>query len=148
MPWIIETEIRAVLPLNGFWFAPFSSETGKIDPNIVSVGEHRDRLARRNIKAWLQSVGLPYHSPHKFRHGHIHFGNTHANNIEDFKAVSMNVMHSSMKITDEFYSNINDDGVGKKISALRENTIKSDDNREVLNLLHEFIEWRRATHVM
>ena len=32
-----DDEVRAILPPNGFWFAPLSPETGKIDANIVSV---------------------------------------------------------------------------------------------------------------
>lgn len=74
----------------------------------ASIGEHRATLARRNIKEWIESRGLPYHSPQKFRHGHIHYCLEHAKDIVDFKAISMNAMHSSMEITDEFYSNLND----------------------------------------
>jgi len=98
---------------------PLSPETGKIDPNIVSIGEHRSTLARRNIKDFIDSKGLPYHSPHKFRHGHIQYGLTHSESIADYKAVSMNVMHSSMEITDEFYSNLKDGEIQSRISGLK-----------------------------
>ncbi len=136
-----DDEVRAILPPNGFWFAPFSSDTGRIDANIISIGEHRDRVARRNIKAWLQSVGLCYHSPHKFRHGHIHYGSAHAKTIEDFKAVSMNAMHSSMKITDEFYSNLNDSEVQNRISGLNKENQPSEGSE--LELFREFINWKK-----
>ena len=103
-----DDEIRAILPLNGLWFAPLSPETGSIDPSVVSMGDHRSTLARRSIKVFIGSKGLPYHSPHKFRHGHIQYGLAHSESIAEYKAVSMNVMHSSMEITDQFYSNLND----------------------------------------
>ncbi len=136
-----DSEIRSILPLNGFWFAPLSPEPGKIDPSIVSIGEHRSTLARKNIKAWIESNGLPYHSPHKFRHGHIHYGLEHSKDIEDYKAVSLNVMHSSMKITDEFYSNINDREIKNRISELSKKSQLSEDDD--LELFRQFLKWKK-----
>ena len=105
--------------------------------------EHRDRLARRNIKALLTSVGLPYHSPNKFRHGHIHYGSAHAKTIEDYKAVSMNVMHSSMKITDEFYSNLNDGEVQNRIGSLGNDKRTNQEGQAAIDLFKEFLAWKQ-----
>ena len=110
---------------------------------MISVGEHRDRLARRNIKAWLDNVGLPYHSPHKFRHGHIHYGSAHAKTIEDFKAVSMNAMHSSMKITDEIYSNLNDSEIQNRIDSLGKDGRPNNVDQDVIDLFKEFLDWKQ-----
>lgn len=66
-------------------------------------------ITRKKLNTWLEKVGLPYHSPHKFRHGHVHFGQAHSKTQEDYKAVSQNVMHSTTGITDQFYSNMDDD---------------------------------------
>lgn len=118
-----DDEVRSILPPNGFWFAPLSPETGQIDPSVIEVGEHRTNLATRNFKQWLAQQELPYHSPHKFRHGHIHFGMAHSQNIGQYKAVSMNAMHSSMKITDQFYSVLQDDELKNKIGALNSKPI-------------------------
>lgn len=116
-----DDEVRSILPLDGFWFAPLSPETGQIDASIIEVGEHRINLARRSFKQWLEQQGLPYHSPHKFRHGHVHYGLAHSQNISDYKAVSMNAMHSSMEITDQFYSVLQDDEIKNRIGALNRN---------------------------
>ena len=137
-----DEEIRKVLPSNGFWFAPISPQTGKIDAAITSIGEHRINLARRNIKAWLENVGLPYHSPHKFRHGHVQFGSAHAKTHADYKAVSLNVMHSSVGITDQFYSNISDEEVHNRIGLLTNGEQKESEDQETLRLLQEFLEWK------
>jgi len=94
------------------------------------------------MKVWLEAMGLPYHSPHKFRHGQVHHGNTLAKTIEDFKAVSMNAMHSSMKITDEFYANLNDDEVQKRIGALGADIQAREGERDLEDLLKEFIRWK------
>lgn len=136
-----DDEIRAVLPLNGLWFAPLSPETGEIDPAVVSIGEHRSTLARRNIRDWIKSKGLPYHSPHKFRHGHIQYGLSNSETIADYKAVSMNVMHSSMEITDAFYSNLKDGEIQNRISSLGKNTAPSNDDAVMIK---EFLEWRKT----
>jgi len=134
-----DNEIRSILPANGFWFAPLSPETGKIDQEIISIGEHRSTLARRNIKTWIEDNGLLYHSPHKFRHGHIHYGLEHAKDIADFKAVSLNAMHSSMEITDEFYSVLNNDELQNRISTLGKGHSEKNSNQEKISILKEWI---------
>lgn len=118
---IWDDEIRAVLPSTGFWFAPLSPVTGGIDTSAAQVGKHRITLARRDFQNWLKQENLPYHSPHKFRHGHIHYGLEHAKSTADYKAVSMNVMHANMEITDGFYSNLRDDEIQNRISTLGKN---------------------------
>jgi hypothetical protein len=69
-----DDEIWGILSPSGFWFAPFSPDNGQIDIVCKGIGEHRMAVARKNLQAWLKKVGLPYHSSHKFRHGHIHYG--------------------------------------------------------------------------
>ncbi|MCE9644456.1 MAG: site-specific integrase [Chloroflexi bacterium] len=138
-----DNEVRSALPPNGYWFAPLSNVTGKIEKNIVSIGEHRETIARRNIKEWLERVGLPYHSPHKFRHGHIHYGLANSKDVADYKAVSLNVMHSSMKITDQFYSVHNDDEVKKRIDSLSLPPQPASTEEEMIKLLRDFVLWRQ-----
>jgi integrase len=139
-----DDEIRAILPPNGFWFAPLSPDTGEIDLDAVSIGEHRETLARKNLKEWLNKVGLPYHSPHKFRHGHIHYGLAHSNNIADFKAVSMNAMHSSMEITDQFYSILNDSEVQNRINSFGKKEQKRGEDQDEFMQFQEFLAWKRS----
>jgi hypothetical protein len=102
-----------------------------------------DAMARRNLQAWLKRVGLPYHSPHKFRYGHIHYGLERSNTIADYKAVSLNVMHASMEITDEFYSNLDDVEIQKRISGLSNGEKKSNLDNEMMALLDEFFDWKK-----
>lgn len=136
-----DDEIRTILPPSGYWFAPLSPETGEIDNTVVSVGEHRSTLARRGMKEYQNSVGLSYHSPHKFRHGFVQYGAAHSRNIAEYKAVSMNVMHSSMKITDEFYSNLDDGEIKNRITALSNQ--KEDKEADELARYKRFLEWEK-----
>jgi len=63
-------------------------------------------------------AGLPYKSAHKFRHGHAVYGLQHAQTMADYKAVSMNLMHGDIKITDEIYAPILSDEVQQRINRL------------------------------
>ncbi len=135
-----DDEVRAVLSPKGFWFAPLSPDTGQIDLHVKSVGEHRAILAGRNIKEFLLNANLPYHSPHKFRHGHIHYGSARSKTIEDFKAISMNVMHSSMEITDQFYSNLSKGEVEDRIKALGNYSKQSNINVQSIDALIDLLQ--------
>lgn len=87
---------------------------------------------------------MSYHSPHKFRHGHTHYGSALAGTIEDFKAISMNVTHSSMKITDEFYSNLNDHEVQNRIGLLGKDDVKNKNDEEITSLIKDFLKWKES----
>lgn len=138
-----DRQVRAVLPENGFWFAPLSPDTGEIDPAATSIGQHRSTLATKNLRAWLIKVGLPYRSPHKFRHGHIQYGMKHSKTIEDYKAVSMNVMHSEISTTDEIYSRLKDEDIRGSISRISNNSgSKSSEKEEMFELFAEFLRWQ------
>ena len=57
-------------------------------------------------------------SAHKFRHGHAVYGLQHAQTMADYKAVSMNLMHEDIKVTDQIYAPILSDEVKHRISTL------------------------------
>lgn len=138
-----DREIREVLPENGFWFAPLLPDTGEIDPNCFEPNDTRSMIARRNLKDWLAKVGLPYHSPHKFRHGHVHYGQAHSKTQEDYKAISQNVMHSTTGITDQFYSNVDDETKKNLIDSM----FGKEQNKELSDQDYEefcqFLEWKK-----
>ena len=48
-------------------------------------------------------------------------------------------MHSRMKITDEFYSNLNDGEVQKRISSLGKDMPSKEEDQEILNVLQELL---------
>lgn len=121
-----DTEIRAVLPDNSFWFAPISPDTGELDPTITSIGESRHSRARRDLKEWLKKVGLPYHSPHKFRHGHAVYALKNSKDISALKAVSQNLMHANLSITDGVYGVLSGTDVKAEIGELGKKGVQSE----------------------
>ena len=70
---------------------------------------------------WLSKVGLPYHSPHKFRHGFAVYAIKHAKDMSDMKAISQNLMHANISITDGIYGVLSDTDIKNRITGLREN---------------------------
>jgi len=90
----------------------------------------------------MGKVGLPYHSPHKFRHGYTLYLNERAVTIADYKAESMSLLHSSMNITDGVYSLLGDKEIRDRISALgRDNPASAQNQGDTFTLFQEFLTW-------
>lgn len=66
--------------------------------------------------------------------------------MADFKAVSLNAMHSSIKTTDEFYSILKDQEVKNRISALGNNGSSSGNEKEELKQFREFLAWKNSKY--
>ncbi|MCJ7519131.1 MAG: hypothetical protein MUO42_05605 [Anaerolineaceae bacterium] len=123
-----------------------SHDSGEIDPNCMQTGLNRSNLLGKNSQPWLKINGLSYHSNHKFRHGHVHYGQARSKTQEDYKAVSQNVMHSTTGITDQFYSNIDDEEKKIKIDSMFDNQGKKEDQSEEYEEFLEFLAWKKASN--
>lgn len=133
-----DKEIRAVLPDNGLWFAPISPDTWELDIKGLYVGDSRQSGAGKDLKEWLQKVRLPYHSPHKFRHGHAVYALKNAKDIPALKAVSQNLMHANLSITDGIYGILSSTDVKGEIDKLGKfiPSGQSDDIQELKSLIN------------
>lgn len=139
-----DIEVREFLPEDGFWFAPLIPESGEIDPNNLTAKDSRVSLVQKNLQKFLRKYGLPERSPHKFRHGHIHYGQEHSRTQADYKAVSQNVMHSTTGITDQFYSNMNDEEKKKRIDLIFNDDFKKEQRSEEYKEFLQFLEWKKS----
>jgi len=88
------------------------------------------------LREWLSRVGLPYHSLHKFRHGNAVCSLDKSNDVADLKAVSQNLMHSSLSTTDGAYGALSGQAVGDKITNLGNKAVSGDipQSELILNL--------------
>ena len=136
--------VRSALPEHGYWFAPFSPDTGHIDTNNFSCPESRRSLLNRQLKQWQREHELHEYSPHKFRHGHIHYGNERALTYADFKAVSLNVMHSSTQVTDEFYSVLSVAELQNRIQNLGNQPEQAGSEDELFSKFKAFLKWQES----
>lgn len=120
--------VRHVLPDSAPWYAQLKPDTGEIDTSKLSPNDFRDGNLRINLKVWLDKVGLPYHSPHKFRHGHAVYGIQQAKDMADLKALSQNMMHDSLETTDKTYAFLDATDVKDRITQLGKPREHEDTN--------------------
>lgn len=144
-----DSRVRAVLPDDGYWFAPLSPFSGAIDPTVRSIGKYRAHRIRKDLRRWLEMVNLPYHSPHAFRHGHAVYAIKHAQDVGQLKAISQNLMHSNLNTTDGIYGILSERDVHQRISELgkKDPAGLSKSDETILNqlsrierLIDDFIE--------
>jgi len=113
-----DDEVRAVGP-DAMWFALLKRD-GKTWRPDQCPGEHRDDALRKRLCALCTRADVPYLSPHKLRRGHIVWASERCENIADYKAVSQNVMHNSINLTDTVYNGMPDALAMQRVSALIE----------------------------
>ncbi|MBI5841463.1 MAG: hypothetical protein HZB19_15300 [Chloroflexi bacterium] len=123
-----------------YWFAHVDPETGKILPGGDEAGKHRDVRARKDLQAWLGRVGLLYHSPHKFRHGHATYALKGAKDVPALKAISQNLMHKNLSVTDGVYAILSDFDVKEQITELGKTIAGSQNRDELIELLKQVLK--------
>jgi len=78
-------------------------------------------------------------SPHKFRNGHAVYGLKAARDVSDLKAVSMNLMHSTIGITDQIYAVPTDRDMQERIAKLGQEPTDRRGAGDVESLLREVL---------
>lgn len=119
--------IRPRLSPRCMWFAHID-RTGEILTGETAAGEGRRVILTRGIKAVCAKVGLRYFSPHKLRHGHVVYALKLVRDMAGLKAVSQNVMHSNVSITDGIYGQFTGDDVHDLIAGLSTTPQAGDTN--------------------
>ena len=130
-----------LLPMDT-WYAPIESRWGEQSLSLAEAGKNRNQALNRRLKLLFDKTNLPYKSAHKFRHGHAVFGLLHADSPADYKAVSMNLMHSDIKVTDSIYAILPDQDVKARIARLASNTKAQSEDE-----LHQFIKTMNKAEV-
>ena len=77
---------------------------------------------------------MTYHSPHKFRHGFAVYALKRARDVPALKAVSQNLMHQNLTITDGVYGILSETDVRVQIARLGDESL-SDKTQEVGELI-------------
>lgn len=112
-----DARVRAELPASALWYATLTSDGMKVTATEQAyVG--RPQVVEDDVRLICQLAGVPYLSPHKLRHGHAVHGIKQARNMQELKAVSQNLMHKSVMITDGVYGNLVADDVRNTIARL------------------------------
>lgn len=108
--------IRGSLSEDALWYTyldPWGYLTNK-----TQRAEYSRVDFRRYLIGLCEKAQVAYKSPHKFRHGHAVYALKLAKTIPQVKAISQNLMHSNMGITDGIYGRLVNDDVKDFIQGL------------------------------
>jgi integrase len=117
-----DTFVRGHMPPDAMWYTPTISRFGEQILSPEPPGLRRSVAVIKRMRKLFAAAGLPYRSPHKFRHGHAVFALQHARTMADYKAVSMNLMHEDIRVTDGIYAPLAHDEVQQRIAGLTDRT--------------------------
>jgi len=125
-----DTVVRFQLPPSAMWYAPIYGEWGDRAISSETPGKNRNISLGRRLRKLSQIAGVPYKSPHKYRHGHAVYALLQAKTMADYKAISQNLMHENINVTDSIYALLNSDELKHRIAALGHSTsgLKAADN--------------------
>ncbi len=113
-----DTFARSQLPPTAMWYTPIVSQWGEQTLSSDAPGANRNLAVSKRMRKLFEFAGLPYKSPHKFRHGHAVYALQHAKTMADYKAVSMNLMHGDIRVTDGIYAPLASNDVQQRITGL------------------------------
>lgn len=111
-----DDEIRPALPGTALWYT-FLDPWGELTERGTRSDWARKDF-REDLVKLCQQADVPYMSPHKFRHGHAVYALKKAKTVAQLKAISQNLMHSNMGITDGIYGRLVNDDVRDIIQSL------------------------------
>jgi integrase len=120
--------VRERLPATAVWYTPTCHKWGAQQLYEGPPGAHRNIALAKRLCKLFSAAGLPYKSPHKFRHGHAVYGLQHAKTMADYKAVSMNLMHANLQVTDGIYAPLLNTEVKRRIAALNRPARRQPDD--------------------
>jgi integrase len=113
-----DTFIRSQLPPSAMWYTPIISRWGEQTLSPDAPGKNRNLAVSKRMRKLFDCANLPYKSPHKFRHGHAVYALQHAKTMADYKAVSMNLMHEDIRVTDSIYAPLAGSDIQQRIAGL------------------------------
>ena len=112
-----DTKVRNALPASAHWYAEILHNKEEFSRSTVN-SDGRRFIFTEGLAKLCKAASVPYLSPHKFRHGHAVYALMHVSNMTGLKAVSQNLMHSSVGITDGIYGQMIEDDVHDLITSL------------------------------
>ena len=113
-----DNQVRPLLPVGAFWYAHLKTNGEISQEKPKGSRAYQKRNFARALKALCDRAGVRYVSPHKLRHGHAVYALKLCRTVAELKAVSQNLMHSSLAITDGIYGNLPEDDISQIYSTL------------------------------
>lgn len=108
------------------WYPPIQNNWGDQELSDNPPGKSRNQRLNKRLRILFDKAQLPYKSAHKFRRGFTVYGIKRAPDIASYKAVSLNLGHSSIIITEQYYATLSEDDVKSRIDSLTPNRESSE----------------------
>ncbi len=112
--------VRKELSPAALWFSVMNRDGQQLTGGTKAHARRGQDVAEALIRL-CERANIPYLSPHKLRHGHIVYALQNVSDMAGLKAISQNVMHSSVVTTDSIYGNLD----GSKIHQVYAGMSKS-----------------------
>jgi integrase len=110
--------IRSRLPSTAAWYTSIIQNWGDQQLSVEPPSINRGEALLKRLRRLFALAQVPYKSPHAFRHGHAVFALQHCRTMADYKAVSMNLMHDNIRVTDGIHAPLATDEVKQRVSGL------------------------------
>ena len=110
--------LRSQLPSTAAWYTPIVHNWGDQKLSVARPGSNRNVALGKRLRKLFALAQVPCKSPHAFRHGHAVFALQHCRTMADYKAVSMNLMHDNIRVTDGIYAPLATDEVKQRVAGL------------------------------
>jgi len=120
--------VRANCPQEYPWYAPVYQRWGEQSLANLPPGNHRSTALNRRLTILEQAAHLPHRSPHKYRHGYAIYGLQHCQTMAQYHALSRNLMHANIAITDECYVHLEEMERGKLLGQVSGNPPRQPDD--------------------
>lgn len=88
-----DEKVRNALSPKAYWYPNIDVVSGGFLAS-ESVGSSRESGLRDDLEAFIKKVGVPYRSPHKFRHGIIAYLRSRATTTEQLEAIALNMLQT------------------------------------------------------
>jgi site-specific recombinase XerD len=119
---------RANFAENHLWYAPIHQQWGEQTTKTLIPGGERSTGLRKRLRLLSSLFGLPYRSPHQYRHGYARYGLERCTTMAEYHALSRNMMHSNIAVTDQIYVHVELKERGQILSRLHQNPVGEFDN--------------------
>jgi len=119
---------RANFPAEHPWYAPIHQQWGEQSTKVLEPGKYRNTALGNRLRRLSRLLELPSRSPHQYRHGYALYGLERCKTMAEYHALSRNMMHDNISITDQIYVHVDEVERGQILSRLHQNIEGEFDN--------------------
>lgn len=123
-----DEQVRKHCPPEYPWYAPIQQNWGEQRFSELEPGKQRSVALNKRLKILEAAAGLPHKSPHKYRHGYAIYGLRHCRTMAQYHALSRNLMHANVAITDERYVHLEEIERGKLLGQISNDQMQQRDD--------------------